>query len=235
MDVVYFVKPGDDNEELRYSLRSLRNVQHANVWIVGYKPRWVQNVLHLPYEHDAAPDVRHPKWHHTWNMLRAACEHPDISEDFILFNDDFFVMQPVDEMPVLHRGPILGVVEHLLTKPNIYVETMLHTKEALHTLGKGSLCYEVHIPFAVNKQRMLFVQKLADTMRGSQCVNKRSLYGNYWKIGGQVAGDVKVDNAHPHFDEGGIFLSTTEQSFAQQPVGAFIRSRFPDACYYESI
>ena len=40
-DIVYFVKPSEDNDELKYSLRSLKNLNHGQVYLVGYRPSWV--------------------------------------------------------------------------------------------------------------------------------------------------------------------------------------------------
>ena len=40
-DVVYCVKDDPDNEELRYSLRSLKNLPHQKVWIYGGGPKWL--------------------------------------------------------------------------------------------------------------------------------------------------------------------------------------------------
>lgn len=49
MDILYLCRPGE-NLELRYSLRSLRNVPHGRVWIFGDCPDWVTNVnlVHQP-------------------------------------------------------------------------------------------------------------------------------------------------------------------------------------------
>ncbi len=45
-DVVYVVRPGDKNEELRYSIRSvIANLPHRKVWIAGYKPTWLSDDL----------------------------------------------------------------------------------------------------------------------------------------------------------------------------------------------
>ena len=44
MDAVYYVRPGDRNDELRYSLRSLANLPHDRVWIVGHTPPWVTGI-----------------------------------------------------------------------------------------------------------------------------------------------------------------------------------------------
>ena len=41
MDIVYNCRPGKQNEELRYSIRSvMENLPHDNLWVVGGKPEW---------------------------------------------------------------------------------------------------------------------------------------------------------------------------------------------------
>jgi hypothetical protein len=45
-DLVYVVREGDRNNELRHSLRSVvANVPHRLVWIAGYKPGWVSDLV----------------------------------------------------------------------------------------------------------------------------------------------------------------------------------------------
>lgn len=47
-DLVWIVKPGDGNEELRWSLRSaVAHVPHERVWIVGSRPGWC-TAPHVP-------------------------------------------------------------------------------------------------------------------------------------------------------------------------------------------
>ena len=89
MDIVYVLKPDFQNEELRYSLRSLENFPHDKVWFVGGQPN------------ELTPDGRlnirqwgDTKWERVKNMLARVCVADDISEDFWLFNDDFFILKP---------------------------------------------------------------------------------------------------------------------------------------------
>ena len=105
-DIVYVVRAADKNEELRYSLRSLANLPHAKVWIAGYCPSWVQGVGVIPVK------SRTHGHQHAKASLRAACEHPEVSDEFVYMNDDFFVMQPLDELPVMHRGTVADMVRN---------------------------------------------------------------------------------------------------------------------------
>lgn len=242
MDVVYIVKPENLNEELRYSLRSLDNVPHDNVWIVGYKPTWVKEVRYDSYLPMAGSNkTNHPKWHISWKMLRHACLNEEISDDFILFNDDFFIMKPIESIPTLHRGSIQDIINKRAARvpkknvlSNRYVKAMYETKKLLLSLDRPTLSYEAHIPIVINKHKMLTAMEIADSMRRGQYINKRSLYGNYWEIGGDYLKDVKVDCSNPNYDTDGIFLSTTENSFKNNLVGSFITSKFPAPSPYEN-
>lgn len=81
-DIVYFVKDTESNEELRYSLRTLKNFPHRKVWLyggcpAGLKPdKWV----HLVQD-------KENKWENVRMMLESACKNKEISSSFWLFND----------------------------------------------------------------------------------------------------------------------------------------------------
>jgi hypothetical protein len=237
VDIVYLVKEAHNNPELQYSLRSLQNIPHDNVHFVGFTPRWVRGINSIPYRAIPPGPEKHQKWWISWKMLRHACIDPDISDEFILFNDDFFVMQPIDEVPMLHRGQISGVVDpyRKRVKFNKYVAAMIETQEMLRMMEKTTLCYEMHTPMVIDKHKMTTAMEIAEAVMrpGLAHINKRSFYANYWEVGGTSAADIKVDSARPNFDQNSVFLSTTEQSFATKPVGAFIRKTFPDSSVYE--
>jgi len=86
MDIVYLVKKTkDDNIELRYSLRSLSNIKHDRVFFVWYKPKWIKNIIHIPYED------RNTKFENVKDKHKIISEL-DI-EDFIYMNDDFYFLE----------------------------------------------------------------------------------------------------------------------------------------------
>src|SRR5688572_13246658 len=98
-DIVYVCRPGDDNEELRYSLRSLRNLPHGRVFVAGYCPVWVSS------EVERIPVPRMSDKHtHALASLVAAMNDERVSDPFVMFNDDFYIMRPMDRVPILHTG-----------------------------------------------------------------------------------------------------------------------------------
>lgn len=229
MDVVYVVKPGDDNDELRYSLRSLANLPHGRVWIAGHKPSWVNDVGFISVAQNRT------KWQNSTDNLWAACEHPEVSDEFVYMNDDIFIVEPLDAVPVLHRGPVDKVAEYYRRRRSTgYLQGMLTTKRILGLVGSHDpLSYELHVPLVVNKQAMaevLALPKLLDVH--TKCLHKRTLYGNYWKLGGDEVEDCKVYDRTGRMPDG-PFVSTTDQTFGYHPVGVLIRERFPEPSPHE--
>ena len=94
-DIVYFVKESPANEELRYSLRSVcENFDFRKVWFYGGRPSYL-----MPDEWIHVVQNQRTKWMRTTNMIRLICQNDEITDDWWLFNDDFFVLQKTDGIP----------------------------------------------------------------------------------------------------------------------------------------
>lgn len=226
-DIVVPVRQDPINGQLRYALRSwVANLPHRRVWIAGYRPPWLTGVRHLPTPQNGT------KYRNTTLAVRAACEHPDVSDEFLLCNDDFFVMEPIDRMPVLHRGPISEVI-HNYTRRGYngrYVRGMRETRDLLVGLGYGEpLSYELHVPLPVVKAGMLHALEVG---AGLDVLHKRTAYGVLNELGGERIADVKVLTRHGFPKDSG-FLSTMPDTFAAGAVGRHIRAAFPQPCRYE--
>lgn len=102
MDIVYVVREGDNNEALRYSLRSLKNIKHDNVYIVGHKPKWVKNVIHIE-----RMQRTFNKFQNITRNMYYASKNNEISEDFMYMDDDNYIMREIDEVYPQHRGTYL--------------------------------------------------------------------------------------------------------------------------------
>lgn len=217
-DIVYLVRRGDANDELRYSLRSLTNLPHGQVWLAGHQPRWTRNVGRIPVRQSRG------KWPNQEANIRAACLHPDVSDPFVMFNDDFFVIEPLDRVPVWHRGPIGERLDKYASRTDEYPARMRATADYL---GVDALAYDaIHIPMTFHKQPLLDV---LDTIPDG--VLFRSVYGNRQQIGGTKHRDVKV--ARSRTVPAGPLVSTSDGSFRRLPVGRHIRNLFPDPGPYE--
>ena len=223
-DVVYVVRPGEKNEELRYSLRSLVNLPHGEVWIAGHCPKWVSaEVRRIPVS------TRIQGRQSAKANLRAACEHPEVSESFVYMCDDFFVMQPMESVPAMHRGPVADIVRnHRLASS--YTRALEKTAAILTERGIAEpLMYDLHAPMLVTKRGMLEVLDLCD----SALMHELTLYGNLHHIGGERRPNHKIHRRDSGWQDW-PFLSTNDSGFSTLPVGKFIRDRFPDQCPYEA-
>lgn len=150
--------------------------------------------------------------------LKWAIENLNLTEEFYLFNDDFFVLEPVEGTPYFHRGTL---EDHVASRPfkDIYSRALKTTSEYL---GDGSLSYEVHVPFVFNKQKLytLIMTHFPRLIESRECPLIRSTYGNLYKVGGELIEDVKNIKDF----EGKTYLSTTEGTFRRQ-IGNYIRSK----------
>ena len=88
IDVVYILKKNTDPQELIYSLRSLKNFPHRKVWFVGGQPDGLYPDGRIKHEQTGVT-----KWERVRSSLIKITECDEITDDFYLFNDDFFVMK----------------------------------------------------------------------------------------------------------------------------------------------
>jgi hypothetical protein len=223
MDVVYRVRDNPKNEELRHSLRSLVNLPHDRVFVFGGPP-WLRNVVRLP-------DPGGGKWAAIYACLGEAARHPDISDEFILVDDDQFVMQPLDSVPVLHRGPM----QDIRYSSDTYVAARRRAYKYLVSRGiEAPLNYELHIPIVLNKDRVAVRDEELRRDRQSPMPFFRSVYGNLEGIGGERAHDVKYGLTREVPRPAIPFLSTNDQSFRLGYAGDRVRATFPEPSIYES-
>lgn len=230
LDIVYFVKDAPSNEELRYSLRSMcANMPHKRVWIFGGRPANIEADIHVKVNQEGKT-----KWDKVRSMFEMACLNKELTDDFILFNDDFFIMQPTDKIEPLYRGSLadhIKVIEDACWhKPSDYTRQLRRMNEHLESMGLSTLSYELHIPFIFNKKQLLYLINKYPDMR---CT--RTFYGNFYNVGGKQHRDVKIFSDKPSFDyKTSRFLSTDDSVVnVNNNAWRYIRKQFPKKCEYE--
>jgi len=172
--------------------------------------------IHVVEQHDRSP-YRYASHIDQIMKLKWAIDNLDLTDDFYLFNDDFFVLNPVPETQYAHRGTL---DEHIASRHSrdSYTRAIIETRDRL---GSG-LSYELHIPFLFNKEKLHnIIQELETSIEHRKCPLIRSYYGNTYDVGGECMDDVK--NVKDF--ESKTYLSTTELSFKRQPIGEYIRSK----------
>lgn len=234
MDIVYLLKDSDHNEELVFSMRSLKNIPHGKVFLVGGFPSEInpEKVYHIPtYQ---GPN----KYENTTTALRAAASCEEVSDDFILMNDDFFIMSPIKN-PVselnLYRGYLMELIASYDRRPvyNIhYYNALCDVYSFLLQLGYDDpKCYELHIPMVMNKKKVLDMLTIRQASNSLPRLLFRTLYGNLFVSGSVCTKDVKLSAATPMLSENPYFLSTSDGYFAK--IRLFIRSIFNEKSEYE--
>ena len=227
MDIVYILRNDISGDELRYSLRSLENIPHDKVWFFGGEPEGL-----VPDRQVTLTQAGISVWQKVSYTLGIVCRTNEVSDDFILFNDDFFVMKPVEELEAYYNGTLAKRVRELKEKTDglgsLYCRNLEQTRELLMSEHKKTYNYAVHVPMIVNKSKALDV-----LTKYRRCPMFRSLYGNYWNIGGKNIDDVKIVDLDAEPDTDAVFLSTSDKSFEHGKVGEYIRSVFAEPCVYE--
>ena len=228
-DIVYFVKSDVFNEELRYSLRSVEtNWPYFRVWFCGGCPDGINPDIMMRLNQQGLN-----KWEKVRNSIIKVCENNEITEDFWLFNDDFFVMKKRKaDFETQYNGRIIDYIERIKKKHHgshsEYTVRLLKTIEALENADRGTLNYEVHKPMLINRQKALEVLDKFPEVGGF-----RSLYGNYWQIGGENRHDMKIKELRTFDWEDWGFLSTADSSFREGDVGKYIRGKFNKISRFE--
>lgn len=232
-DVVYIIGPGE-RPWLRYSLRSLANLPHGRVFVIGERPAFLSTaVTYLPVQ-------RHPiKWRSAVNNLRRACSEYEISPDFTLMNDDFFITRPIESVPVYHRGLITDVLADTRQRVPYFSKYQKGMEESRRVLGATfgldkPVSYSLHVPFTYNRYRLLETLDVSDRIRRRtvEATDTRTMYGNMWRIGGRRVRDVKISRFYPAVSSDLPFRSSDPWSW-ERPHTEFIRELFPTPSPYE--
>ena len=228
LDIVYVLKEGIEPAELIYSLRSVEaNFPHRRVWFVG-------GHINGLYPDGAVYHVQHgkTKFERSHSSLREIINCQDISDRFFLFNDDFFILKPIDTAHFLNltNGTLEKRIRVLteLKGDNDYNRGLAEMRVELLRKGYDAMSYSVHIPILLDKTILKRVLDEFDTPMF------RSVYGN---VSGEPYGyhkDCKISNLKSVPDDNWDYLSTTEKSFALGEVGRFIRQKFPNPSRFET-
>lgn len=224
-DALYILGRGSkhDNMELRLSLRTLeangKNIDR--VFIVGNKPEWVQDVIHIPAE-----DTYQSSQNHAYKVI-VAC-YRGISDNFLLMNDDFFMLKPfdVENYPYYARGELEEYKE-----PSFYQKTLNKTREYLIAKGiERPMAFNVHCPIIYNKKNFLTFEGLFHDVKFETIgYSWRTLYGNLFVKDYKIVNDCKdYDDVFKEYETG--CLSTSDNC---EKILAELEKRFPKKSRWE--
>ena len=224
-DVVYIIKNDSISEELKYSIRSVvQNFPYRKLVIVGGCPKDIKPDIYIPDQQEGAT-----KWERSMHSLKLALNRDDLTEDIWLFNDDFFIMDPVREDKNYFNGTLeRRIIELKKNNPrgSSYIRSLEVLKGTLFNSKKDTLSFALHIPFLVNRYK---AQKIFEDYPGMKMF--RSFYGNWYEIDCGYMKDCKVYDRETIPDT--PYISTTDESFKYGKVGGFLRAYFANPSKYE--
>lgn len=231
--LVYILGTGSkwENNEIRYSLRSAEKFfSHGPVFLIGECPEWIRNVQHIPAEDPYSVKVRNG----IHKITVAAREH-SVPERFVLMNDDFFFLRPVQSIEPFYRRTLIDAKREHPTRTGAYFMAMRKTYERLQELGiKDPLDYSLHIPIVYEKAKILeVVEKMGEPAEGYLF---RTAYGNIHKIGGSLRKDVKIryyEQLYRGWMENSDMFSTTDELIESPKFKKKMLTLFPDPSQYE--
>lgn len=220
MDYVYICRSGE-NEELRYSIRSIvKNANPDNVWVVGGKPDWYTG------KYLEVSDTGN-KFENITNCYKALSSLNELSEEFVLMNDDFYILNPIDRVENMYDGLLSDKIDNHVSVNGMsaYARVLVKAKKQLIANGvETPLCYDIHVPMVFNKTMLSYLNHDNNA--------PRSTYGNMFNIGGKNIKDVKVYNRTKDISlDQQDFVSTEDNSFYL--IKGKLESMFPNKTKYE--
>lgn len=234
MDIVYInTKTIWKNNEIKYSLRSLDKLVTGvdNVYVIGYKPDFLSDlVIHVPY-----PDKFENKATNIMMKVLTATEVPELSDDFLLLNDDYFFMNPIDAPTYPHYWKC-DLSHTIQIQRNEYQKHVIPTCKALLDKKLPTKNFDVHKPIIYNKK--LFQEVINQyNWNIPWGYILRSIYCNTLGIEGVQRPDDKINHSHvpenwermtKHLD----CFSVGDQS-EDQYLLSFLNKKFPEPSKYE--
>lgn len=227
-DIVYIVKEDPHNEELRYSIRSVvENFPVRNIWIFGYRPKWLKEVIHVNIPQNGQ------KWENSKMLFDKIANCESLPDEFVLFNDDFFVVEPVDKVEYYYDGLLQDRIDQLReafkNQHPLYADQLQQIVDrlAMHGITEPKN-YAVHKPMLFNRKKMKESIELTKDLP----MSLRSFYGNYYNVGGIDAPDTKVFRLG-EYDFPGPYLSSDDRTFRLGRIGRDIRAKFNEPSQYE--
>jgi len=236
MDIVVPLGSGSkwDNNELRYSLRSVEEYAYSvdRVIIVGNKPEWLTNVVHIPLD-----DKRWAKEYNIYHKIRAAIVSLKL-EDFIVTNDDIFFNAQcnIEAIQYYYSGTLEELYEKgkRYHKHSLYNFTISNTIEALRKREHPTRHYDIHVPVIYNSRLFLECMDSYDWLLAYGYAIK-SLYSNTFYTGGQEVEDCMIDEPVEDWSslvEGKAFFSIGDKAIDVN-FEKYIMCKFPKPSKFE--
>lgn len=189
MDVCYVLGSGSqyDNLEIKLSLRSIEQngSNIGRVFVVGEKPGWIQNIEHIPFED------KYKKENNVFGKLITVAKS-DISENFLYFNDDFYMMKPFNA----ETYPYFCTCEKIayIPNPSRFQSISNRAIQKLKSMGvEKPKDFRGHCPMKLNKTNLLSLESMYEQVKNNNVGYEfRNIYGNLFIKEYEMGSDCKT-------------------------------------------
>lgn len=154
-DVVYLLADGGsrwNNEEIRYSLRSIEKhlTGYRLIHIIG------DRVPFLDVHQIESADFGRIKEINIFKKILLACQMPQVSDPFLLFNDDHYLNRHFDaaEFPYFYQDTLMQTMYKRKVE-DAYMAAMKNTYRALSERGLSTFYFDVHTPVLIHKKEFI--------------------------------------------------------------------------------
>lgn len=227
----------NEGSELRYSLRSLRNMPHGKVWLYTPRlPEWVDpdTVGHIPWEQrDGKYEDLSAKW-----LELATLDY--LPNKITYMDDDMYIIKPVDGPVAAHNATMQNMLiiteriqQRTIGRYDVH-ETYLNTYRLMLEHGvEKPLCPIQHIPWPVTRSHIPVHWE-----DGNGPYEYKTLTYNYRQSQGRrLSTEVKAatrEDLRNVLARGGAWLSSDDHfKFYESGVASYLSATFPERSAYE--
>jgi hypothetical protein len=236
-DIVYFTRTNigeQNNDEFRMSLRSVTNLPHNRVFVIGGKPDWVENVHHVPFRD--GPN----KWLNIMRRWVLLGELTEPSNTVYRMCDDDYVLNPVVGLqPKYYTNTVKERYKYLvgLGGRGWYTQGFKNSLPLLKEMGfDDPLNHKIHLPLTVDRD-VIPTGLLADHVKRKLVIHGPLFAGNLspqepvqikhdWKVRTMTDWQMCLE-----MNMG--FASSSEATFEPSGLQGRLLVRFPDKGVYE--
>jgi hypothetical protein len=189
MEAVYLLGTGSpyQNEELRYSLRSLDTYAWGitRVILVGECPSWINrdSVEHIPFKEDGPKDYRIAA------KILHICEEKIVTKPFLFCNDDFFFTKPFEaaRYPFFYKGDLINEPPR-----TSYQHQLKFTKDYLMQKRLPTKHFDVHTPIIYDPVKFKALKEVWEYSKNTIGLVVKSTYANHYYLRGEIYSDIKL-------------------------------------------
>jgi len=237
-DIVYIYGDGCSkwrSREMKYSLRSLEKFgkNYGEVYIVGDKPLYLNDkIIHI----QKTDDLLHLKERRICEKILTACKTKEISDPFIFFNDDFFLVKEIDFATLdYYYFDNLESKAKRRPKNDAYKKALINTANILNERGLSITHFDIHYPMKYYKEKFIKVMEQYDWDKARAGYVIKSLYANTIRIAGKLRVDKKMPPSHSK-NEIRKYISETDLFSTDditRAIAETFESLYPDKSSYE--